>query len=119
MTSRKTTIKFKQVPKKRAAEAEKQIEKIDMDDKEATPIEDIEGRLPPAEPNQPEQQEEQPEKHTQTGDVNLKEKELETSNTTENPILNKVMEMFLQISQKMNSTKEELSKERKEDNRCV
>ena len=30
--------------KKRAAEAEKEI---DMDDKEATPVEDIEGRLPP------------------------------------------------------------------------
>ena len=56
--------------KKWAAEAEKEI---DMDDKEATPVEDVEGRLPPAEPNQPAQQEEQPEKPTQTGDVNFQE----------------------------------------------
>ena len=32
------------ISKKRAAEAEKEI---DMDDKEATPVENIEGRLPP------------------------------------------------------------------------
>lgn len=40
--------------KKRAAEAEKEI---DMEDKEATPVEDVEGILPPAEPNKPTQQE--------------------------------------------------------------
>ena len=33
------------ISKKRAAEAEKEIEEIDMDDKEATPVEDIEGRV--------------------------------------------------------------------------
>ena len=43
--------------KKRVAEAKKEI---GMDDKKATPGEDIEVRLPPVELNQPAQQEEQP-----------------------------------------------------------
>ena len=46
--------------KKPAAEAEREI---NMDDKEATPVEDIEERLPPAEPNRP----------AQTEDVSLQE----------------------------------------------
>ena len=56
--------------KRRAAEADKEI---DMDDKEATPVEDLEEILPPIEPSRPVQQEEQIEKPTQTGDANLLE----------------------------------------------
>ena len=40
--------------KKRAADAEKEI---NMDEKEATPVEDIEAILPPTEPNRPAQPE--------------------------------------------------------------
>ena len=36
--------------KKRASEAKKEI---DMEDKEATPVEDVERLLPPVEPKQP------------------------------------------------------------------
>ena len=88
------------ISKKRAVEAE---EEIDMENKEATPVEDVEMILPPVEPTKPMSQEEQPEKST----------------TKEDTILDKVMEMFLQISQKMDCTKEELSKERKEDNQSL
>ena len=56
--------------KKRAAEAEKEIE-INMEDKEATPVEDMEMLLPPAEPKQPAQPKIQLDIPTQTGDVNL------------------------------------------------
>ena len=101
-------MKKRALSKKRAAEAEKEIVEIDMDDKEATPVEDLEGRLPPEEPKQPTQPKEQPEIPTQTGEVNLQEKELEKSKITEGPILDKMMEMFLQ-----------LSKERKEDNQSL
>ena len=70
---------------------------------------------------QPAQQEIQPEIPTQTGDVNLQEDKHENSKTTEGPILDKMMEMFLQLSKQMEenskkmekdnqSTKEELSK---------
>ena len=52
--------------KKRAAEVEKEI---NMDDKEATPVGDIEEILPPAEPEQPKQ----PERPARTGDVSLQE----------------------------------------------
>ena len=44
-----------------------------MDDKEATPVEDIEVVLPPAEPKQPAQREEHPERPTQTEDADLLE----------------------------------------------
>ena len=47
--------------KKRAAEAEKEI---DMGDKEATPVEEVELLLPPVEPKQSEEP-------TQTREVNL------------------------------------------------
>ena len=57
--------------KKRAAEAEKEV---DMGDKEATPIEDPEVLLNPVEPKQPAPPEEQPEVTTQTGEVNVPEK---------------------------------------------
>ena len=54
--------------KKRAAEAEKEVE-IDMENKEATPV-DVESSLPPVLSKQPAQPEEQPEMPTQTGEVN-------------------------------------------------
>ena len=55
--------------KKRAADAEKEI---DMGDKEATPVEIVETLLPPAEPKQPEIP-------TQLGEINLQEKEVRLS----------------------------------------
>ena len=56
--------------KKRAAEAEKEI---DMEDKEVTPVEDVELILPPAEPTEQLSQGKQPDNPTQTGDVNFQE----------------------------------------------
>ena len=44
--------------KKRAAEAEKEVE-MDTENKEATPVEDVERLLPPVEPKQPAPPEEQ------------------------------------------------------------
>ena len=114
------------ISKKRAAEAEKEI---DMDDKEATPVEDIEGRLPPAEPNQPAQQEKQPENHTPTESMSLQDllkligednKSLkeELSNKIENT--NKKID---ETSKKMESDnqllKEELSKKMDENNQST
>ena len=49
--------------------AKKGTEDINMDDKEATPVEDPEEIIPPSEPEQPKQ----PEKPTQTGDTSLQE----------------------------------------------
>ena len=72
--------------KKRAAELEKEI---DMENKEATPVEGMKIRLPPAEPNQPA----------------LKEKQLEKSNTKEDTKMDKMMEIFLR---EFKSMKEEL-----------
>ena len=56
--------------KKRAVETEQEI---DMEDKEATPVEDLESMLPPAEPTEPESQRKQPDKPTRTENVELKE----------------------------------------------
>ena len=98
--------------KKRAAEAEKEL---DMDNKEATPVEDVEKILERVEHKQPAPPEKQPEVPTQTGDVDVPEKEKEKSKTMEE----KVMEMFLQLSKKMDSTEENLQKKMdstKEDN---
>ena len=75
--------------KKRAAEAEKEV---DMGDKEATPIEDIEVLVTPVEHKQPAPPEEQPEVPTQTGDVNVPEKE--KSKTMEDSKMDKIMEMY-------------------------
>ena len=96
--------------KKRAAEAEKEI---NMEDKEATRVEDVEMMLPPTEPTKPMSQEEQPEK----------------SKTTEGPILDKMMEINKNIEstnksiestkQEIKSTKEELCKDKKEDNQSL
>ena len=68
--------------KKRATELEKEI---DMENKEATPVEDLEMTLPPVEPNQPA----------------LPEKQSEKPITTEEAKLDKIMEMFLQMSKEM------------------
>ena len=92
--------------KKRAAEAEKEL---DMDNKEATPVEDVEKMLERVEHKQPEPPEEQPEIHTQTGDVNVQDQE--KSKTTENPILEKMMEMFMQMKKDMEEKSKELNKD--------
>ena len=62
--------------KKRAAEAEKEIE-INMEDKEATPVEDVERLLPPVLSKLPARPKEQPEMPTQTGEINFREERLE------------------------------------------
>ena len=46
---------------------------INMDDKEVTPVGDVEEILPPTEPNRPVQTEELHERPTITGDINLME----------------------------------------------
>ena len=56
--------------KRRAAEADKEI---DMDDKEATSVEDLEEILPPTEPSRPVQQEEQPDRPAQAENADFKE----------------------------------------------
>ena len=71
--------------KEGAVEAEQEI---DMEDKEATPVEDVETILPPAEPNKPAPQEEQ----------------LKKSTTKEDTKLDKMMEMLLR---EFKTTKEE------------
>ena len=56
--------------KKRAADADP---KINMDEKEATPVEDVEARLPPIEPEKPAQRGDQPGQPTQPEGMNLVE----------------------------------------------
>ena len=46
---------------------------VNMEDKEATPVEDVETLLPPVEPKQPAPPEEQPEKPSQTENVAIQE----------------------------------------------
>ena len=89
--------------KKRAAEAEKEVE-VDMENKEATPVEDVERLLPPVLSKQPAQPEEQPEIPTQTGDINVPEKEAEKYKTTEDSKMDKIMEMFLQMREDIGNT---------------
>ena len=48
-------------------------QEIDMEDKEATPVEDIEKRLPPAEPTEPIPQGKQADKPEQTEEINFQE----------------------------------------------
>ena len=98
--------------KKRAAEAEKEM---DMGDKEATPVEDPEVLVVQVEHKQQETPAEQPEVTTQTGEANVPNKEVEKSTTTEESKMDKIMEMFLQLSKKMDSTKEDL----RENNHCL
>ena len=86
--------------KKRAAEAERELE-IDMDNKEATPVE-VEELLPPVLSKQTEQSEEQPEMLTQTEKINVPEKETEDM----------TVEEMLRAMMKNNKS---LDKERKED----
>ena len=64
--------------KKQVAEAEKEIE-INMEDKEATPVEDVEMLLPPMEPKQPAPPKEQPEIPTQIGEIDVRDCLLYTS----------------------------------------
>ena len=86
--------------KKRAAEAEKEI---NMEDKEATPVEDVEMMLPPIEPTKPMLQKEQPEVPTQTGDVNIPEKQVEKSTRTENGDMQEMFRLMMEMSKKMDS----------------
>ena len=51
----------------------KRTEDVNMDDKEATPVEDIEQILPPMEPAEPIQSEYQPEKPMQTEEERFQE----------------------------------------------
>ena len=91
--------------KRRAAEADKEI---DMDDKEATPVEDLEEILPPTEPSRPVPQEEQIEKPTQTGDADFLEilramnKNMESLKENFNEKLNKNNESLTKNMESMN-----------------
>ena len=104
-SEKETTCNVRATSKKRAAEAEKDI---NMEDKEATPVEDVEMTLPPAELKQPAQPKEQPEMPTQTGDVNVPEKDMEKSKTMEDSKMDKIMEMFLQMSKQMEETSKKM-----------
>ena len=99
--------------KKREAEAKKEI---NMEDKEATPVEDVEMLLPPAEPKQPAQPEIQPEIPTQTGEVNVREEQLEKPTRTENVA---IQEMLWQMMEKMDSTKGELGNKIEDTNKRI
>ena len=83
--------------KKRAAEAEKAVE-MDMENKEAMPV-DVESTLPPVLSKQPTQPEEQPELPTQTGEVNLQEKEVEKAKVTKESKMDRLMEMFMKMDE--------------------
>ena len=82
--------------KKRAAEAEKEV---DMGDKEATPVEDPEMLLAQMESKQPEQSGEQPEVPTPKGEVNLQE-----------ALRQMIMDMGKKLSEEIKSTKEDNKK---------
>ena len=98
--------------KKRAAEAEKELE-IDMDNKEATPVE-VEEVFQSVLSKQTEQPKEQPEIPTQTVEINVPEKETENMTT---------QQMFRMMMEKMESTskelKEDLSKKMGSDNQSL
>ena len=78
----------------------------------ATPVEDVETLLPPAEPKQPEIP-------TQLGEINLQEKEVRKSETNGDTKMDRMMEMLLQMSQDLKedikSTKEGLRKDIEEN----
>ena len=90
--------------KKRAAEAEKEI---NMEDKEATPVEDVETLLTPVGHKQPAPPEEQPEKPSQT------------ENMTTQEMIRQLMETMKENSKKLSKDMEENNKERKEDNQSL
>ena len=81
--------------RKRAMEAGQEI---NMEDKEATPVEDVELMLPPAEPNKPAPQKEQPEKSTAKEDTKF----------------DQMMEMLLR---EFKTTKEELGNKMEENSK--
>ena len=66
-----------------------------MEDKEATPVEDMEMILPPIEPTKPRLQKELPEVPTQTGDVNITEKQVERSTRTENGDMQEMFRLMM------------------------
>ena len=78
--------------KKRAAEAKREV---DMGDKEATPVENIEVLVAPVEQKQPAPPEEQPEVPTETVEVNVPEREKEKSNTNGDTKMDRVLELSL------------------------
>ena len=92
---------------------------MDMENKEATPVEDVERLLPPVLFKQPAQPEEQPEMHTQTGEVNLQEK----SKTMEDRRMEKIMEIFMKMDENRKEDSQSLSKKMEDcllyTSRCV
>ena len=86
---------------------------MDMENKEATPVEDVERLLPLVEPKQPAPPKEQPEVPTQTGDINVPEKEIEKYKTTEDSKMDKIMEMFLQMREDIGGTNKKMEENNK------
>ena len=76
-------------------------QEINMDEKEVTPVEDVEVILPPMEPTKPTRREDQPEQPTQQGDANF---------------LEMMKEQFTQIDKKIDDSNKELKEELKADN---
>ena len=73
----------------------------------------MERLLPPVEPKQPAPPEEHLEVPTQTGDVNVPDKEIEKSKTTKDNKMDKVMEMFQQMMKKMDEERKARREHRK------
>ena len=64
---------------------------------------------------QPAPPEEQPEVPTQTGDINVPDKEIEKTEPTEGSKMEKLMEMFLKISKDMEESNKKMNQELKEE----
>ena len=107
------------------AEAEKEVE-IDMENKEATPV-DVERSLPPVLSKQPAQPEEQPEMPTQTGEVNVRKEQLEKSTRTEDGNIQEMIRAMMEQmdenrkkdSQSLSNKMEKMDENRKEDNQSL
>ena len=85
--------------KKRAVDAEQEI---NMDEKEAMPVEDIKAILPPMEPTKPTRRAGQPEQPTKQGDANFLE------------MMKFMKEQFTQIDKKMDDTNKKIDDSNKE-----
>ena len=73
-------------------------------------MEDLEVLVTPVKHKQPAPPEEQPEVPTQTGDINVPDKEVEKSKTTEETKMDKLMEMFLEMNKNLESKIEGVNK---------
>ncbi|KAI0243815.1 hypothetical protein L0F63_007377 [Massospora cicadina] len=95
--------------KKRAAEAEKEV---DMGDKEATPVEDLEVLLTPVEPKQPAPPEEQPERMEELREDNqlLREELREVNQENMNKLDERIELAKEELNRKITDTKKSIVK---------